>query len=259
MSNEEFVQSKCDSINQMVGSLKYINCPVCRNKGYIAVPDGDREVIHDCECMKKRAVMRRLEESGLRNSIERYTFKTFQTPTEWQKSALKACREYAADPHGWLILSGSPGTGKTHLCTAVCGELLKKGMDVRYLKWRTDAPTLKAWANTTEYEDRVRPYKTVRVLYIDDFWKARKGDDGEIHITDADVNLAFDILNDRYNDTRLITILSSEMTVEEMLNIDQALGSRIYERRQVYIKTRGKKNWRLRPQEAQEADTDADN
>ena len=73
------------------------------------------------------------------------------------------------------------------------------------------------------------------------------------------MNLAFDILNDRYNDTRLITILSSEMTVEEMLNIDQALGSRIYERRQVYIKTRGKKNWRLRPQEAQEADADADN
>ncbi len=35
--------------------------------------------------------------------------------------------------------------------------------------------------------------------------------------------------------------------------------TRINERPQVYNKTPGKKNWRLRPQEAQEADTDADN
>ena len=70
-------------------------------------------------------------------------------------------------------------------------------------------------------------YKRVEVLYIDDFLKG--GD------TDADIRLAYEILNSRYNDRGLRTILSSEMTPEKLLRRDEALGGRIYERARGYV------------------------
>lgn len=239
MSDEEWLQEQVKAINGRPGNLKYIDCPKCLNRGDVAVVVNGSIVMRECSCMTKRRAMRRMYESGLSDVISRYTFKAFQTPEEWQAAALGKCREFADNPHGWLVMTGSPGTGKTHLCTAVCGELIKKGYDVRYFLWRTDAPVLKAYAGTVDYEEKTKPYKTVKVLYIDDFFKSKS-------ITDADINLAFDILNARYNNSDLITIISSEKTIEEMLDIDQALGSRIYERKQTYIKTSGKMNWRLK-------------
>ena len=95
------------------------------------------------------------------------------------------------------------------------------------------------------YEKRIERLKTVPVLYIDDFWKAKKTD-GQTRVTDGDVNLAFEILNFRYNDSKLRTIISSEMMLENVLDIDEATGSRIYERSRGFTKTAPADNWRLK-------------
>lgn len=238
MSNEERLQYQADVLNSRPGEMKHIDCPKCLNRGYIAIIRDGELVMQDCSCMVKRRAMRRMYESGLSDMITRYTFPAFQTAEPWQQEALDLCKRYAETPRGkWLVITGTPGTGKTHLCTAVCGALIKAGCDVRYLLWRAQAPTLKAYANSPEYEKKIEPFKTVKVLYIDDFLKGA--------ITEADKNLAFDLLNARYNRTDLITILSSELTIEQILDEDQALGSRIYERADPYIKTVGRKNWRL--------------
>lgn len=93
-----------------------------------------------------------------------------------------------------------------------------------------------------EYQQIVEPLKMVRVLYIDDLFKTGRGQEP----TAADVNLAFEILNARYNDSRKITILSSEWTLESILNLDEGVGSRIYERTKgYYFDLTGRKNWRL--------------
>lgn len=238
MSNDEWLRTQADALNSRDGSLGLVDCPKCRNRGDFAVVEDGRIVIRECSCMVKRRAMKRMKASGLEDVISRYTFPAFQAAEPWQAEALELCQRYAAEPSGWLVIAGTPGTGKTHLCTAVCGALIKAGMDVRYFLWRSQAPGLKAMANTTDYEKGVEPFKTVKVLYIDDFLKG--------NITDADINLAFDILNARYNRTDLLTIISSELTIEKILNRDQALGSRIYERQTVYIKTVGKQNWRLK-------------
>ena len=242
MSNEEILEEQVKTLNGRIGNLKYINCPRCKNRGDVAVVEDGRIVIKECSCVDKRRAMRRMYDSGLSDVIERYTFKNFETPELWQRVALEKCREYVEDPKGWLVMTGSPGTGKTHLCTAICGDLIKKGYEVRYFQWRTEAPGLKAYAGTVDYEDKVKPYKEVKVLYIDDFWKSKS-------VTEGDINLAFDILNARYNNVNLLTVISSEKTIEDILDIDQAIGSRIYERKQIYIKTAGKQNWRLRGME----------
>ena len=79
--------------------------------------------------------------------------------------------------------------------------------------------------------------KKTEVLYIDDFLKG--GD------TDADIRLAYEILNSRYNDRGLRTILSSEMTPEKLLRRDEALGGRIYERARGYVLQAPQGNRRL--------------
>ena len=237
MSDDEYLQMQVDAYNARVGSLGLIDCPKCKNRGDVAVIEDKRLIIKDCSCMALRRTMTRMKNSGLEDVISRYTFPAYQTDEDWQRQAKEACERYTKNPDGWLVISGNPGTGKTHLCTAVCGSLIKSGMDVQYFLWRTKAPGLKALANSTDYEAAVKPYKTVKVLYIDDFLKGT--------ITDADINLAFDILNARYNRTELITLISSELTIEQILSRDEALGSRIYQRAKVYIKANGKKNWRL--------------
>ena len=66
--------------------------------------------------------------------------------------------------------------------------------------------------------------------------------------TQADVNLAFEIINYRYNDPQLITVISCERDVTELLDIDEAVGSRIYQRTKKYnisVSADNKKNYRL--------------
>ena len=106
-------------------------------------------------------------------------------------------------------------------------------------------PKIKAKANSDEYEELLKPWKTVDVLYIDDLFKTEQGKNP----TTADVNIAFEILNYRYRNSKLITIISSERTIQEIVGIDEAVGSRIFEKSGNYcinISKDIKKNYRLK-------------
>ena len=101
-------------------------------------------------------------------------------------------------------------------------------MTSRSVRWRDESTALKSLVtDAAAYTGRMRVLKKTEVLYIDDFLKG--GD------TDADIRLAYEILNSRYNDRGLRTILSSEMTPEKLLRRDEALGGRIYERARGYV------------------------
>lgn len=73
----------------------------------------------------------------------------------------------------------------------------------------------------------MEPLKKVKVLYIDDFFKGS--------VTSGDINLAFELLNSRYISPDKITIISSELTIEQILKYDAAIGGRIAERAGEYI------------------------
>ena len=172
--------------------------------------------------------------------LENYTFEKYETPEEWQEIAKKKAINFVTNGSGkWFMISGTPGTGKTHICTAIAGELINAGKEVKYMLWRSEAPRLKAYINERDtYEKEMDFLRKVDVLYIDDFFKGT--------ISEADINLAFELLNNRYNSRKLITIISSEKTVEQILDVDEALGSRIYERSKGYCLKMPSKNWRLR-------------
>ena len=243
----EYELERAERANRQPGSLTGLDCPICLNRGYIFAVNEDggypTQVTRECECMVKRRSIKRIERSGLKDLMRRYTFDNWETPEKWQENALRLARRFAEERDGWFLAAGRSGSGKTHLCTAICGELLNSGMAVQYALWRDMSVRAKAAVNDTEeYERITEPLKTVRVLYIDDLFKTKAG----VEVSPADVNLAFEILNFRYNDSSKLTILSTEKTLAELMDIDEATGSRIYERSKGYrLDMANKANWRL--------------
>ena len=252
---KEAEQRKVDDWNNSEGTLHEedgYHCPICKNRGDIAelmeYPQGCwQHKFRVCKCMATRASIRRMNESGLGNVIRDCTFDKFETNEPWQQTIKAAAMEYAKGKHGWLYMGGQSGAGKSHLCTAVCREFLLGGKAVAYMMWADDAARLKAVSLEAEQRERMMDrFKKTEVLYIDDLFKSGKGTEP----TTADVNLAFEILNHRYHN-RMLTILSTEKSPGELVNIDEATGSRILElaRENTYhIHPDRKKNFRLRRQ-----------
>lgn len=214
-----------------------IECEICKNRGYLYVIKFDdkgraQRFYMSCECVPRRMAVRRIRESGLGNALKRYTFESFTTDQDWQKRMKDTAMRYLRDgvrDGAWMYVGGMSGCGKSHLCTATAGVILRK-LDLRYVVWPRFAPKAKSFVtDDAEYEREVDPLRTVRVLYVDDMFKPTFGSVSSSNgVSAADVRLAFDILNARYID-RLPTIISSEWYLSELGKIDQAVAGRIIE------------------------------
>jgi DNA replication protein DnaC len=140
--------------------------------------------------------------------------------------------------NGRIFITGN--CGKSHICTAICGELLKKH-EVRFMSWLTESVKLKQNVNNPEiYEPLMEEYKNCEVLYIDDFFKNE-------NITSADLRIANEIINFRCVANKR-TLISSERLVKDLMEIDEAVVGRMVEKAEEYLtEIVGKeKNYRLR-------------
>lgn len=257
MTQKEYEQFKVDGLNATEGNRHEedgYNCNLCKNKGYIIkleeYEDGSfHQVCADCKCAEIRKSILRMKRSGLKDIIKDYTFDKFEDGEPWQKAIKNAAMEYAKAPEGWFFLGGQSGAGKTHLCTAICREFLLAGRSVRYMLWRDDIVKIKgAVTDSEEYSAMVDRFKRVDVLYIDDLFKTGKAADNTAQKpTGADINVAFEIINYRYNNPSLLTIISSELSEDELLDIDEAIGGRIFERsKSISIAKDRARNYRIR-------------
>lgn len=241
---------KADTINSTPGNLTGYECNKCLNRGNIAIPkEGGGIAFRDCDCMKIRRCVWKMEKSGLKHIIKSMTFEGFKDTEPWQSQLKTGTMDYANNPVGWLLVCGQVGSGKTHLCTAVCRQLLLAGHEVRYMPWRDDIAQLKAMSLDSEKRHQtITELKTAPILYIDDLFKTGRAADGSCNPTAADISLAFEIINYRYiND--LPTIVSTERRPEDLVEIDEATGSRIAEKASAHtfsINRDTKRNYRLR-------------
>lgn len=245
-----FAKMKADTINDIPGNLTGYDCPKCKNRGNIAIPKEDGGVsFRECDCMRIRRCVWEMEKSGLKNLIREKTFETFTGTEPWQDAIKSGAMAYADKLEGWLLFCGQSGSGKTHLCTAVCRQRLLSGDEVRYMPWRDKVAELKAMSLDGERRGEIiSGYKKAQILYIDDLYKVGRAADGTRNPTGADVSLAFEIINHRYIN-HLPTIISTEKTPQELVEIDEATGSRIIEMagKNVYaIAKDPKRNYRLR-------------
>jgi len=166
---------KRDSFNRSRGYLAGRNCLRCNNKGFymhLRKENGHiYEVLVKCDCATSRSCDNAIEKSGLKTIMQNYTFESFLTPEEWQIRAKETALKYLHNhEHKWFYMGGQNGSGKTHLCKAIVGELLKSGFNATYMMWRNEVVTLKAEIMSPAYHSAMQKLKTVQVLYIDDFY-----------------------------------------------------------------------------------------
>ena len=261
---DEMVRFKVDSFNRGPGTRHEedgYQCAECNNKAIVAWvaknEDGSlRDAYGPCKCEEVRRSLIRMKASGLKNIIKDCTFEKFIATEPWQKAIKQAAMEYAKNPQGWFALLGQSGAGKTHLCTAICREFLLSGKRVTYMLWRDDIVKIKEAAQGTAFDDEgielhklLDKFKTADILYIDDLFKT--GKDSKTGMMQkpsvADINYAFEIINYRYNNPSLLTIISSELSEDELLDIDEAIGGRIYEKSKAFTIGKSRdRNYRMK-------------
>ena len=228
-------------------------CPVCGGTSWADIGEmiEGYHFVAPCKCAEVAAAKHRMKESGLSQFMQDRTFDSFMTTRQYQREMARICATYVqaylcADPFKpspWLFLGGQSGCGKTHLCTAVLNKLLAESVPCQYVSWLEEARKLKSRVNDPEYADMINELLSAPVLYIDDLFKSKD----KTPPSDADVKVAFDIINGRYVKGKA-TVISSEWTLPELIAHDEATGSRIKERSSGYalsISQDSEKNYRL--------------
>ena len=220
-----------------------MNCTKCNNTGWIIYTDQNGyETARECECVKQRQSLARLERSGLSGLLDKYTFDRYKAKYDFQKDLLTKAKNYIQEKSNkWFVVLGQSGSGKSMICTAICGELLKQGHEVRFISWLTESVKLKQNVNNPEiYEPLMEDYKNCEILYIDDFFKNET-------LSSADLKIANEIINYRCVANKR-TIISSERLVGNLMEVDEAIIGRIVEMAEEYVtEIVGKeKNYRLR-------------
>jgi DNA replication protein DnaC len=222
-------------------------CPLCGGEGYRFYWFDGYEFAEECDgCFNQIKSDQSVKRAGIKTDM---TFENFYTDKAYQKHIKEKAMQYVKDGYlsgQWFFIGGQVGCGKTHICTAIVNALARNGKMCRYMAWREEAVHLKAIVNEhEEYHYKLMELCNVPVLYIDDLFKTQGG----TMPTQADVNLAFQVINHRYLDNTKITIVSCEYDSNQLLDIDEATASRVIEKSKAYKidVTRSKdKNYRLR-------------
>ncbi|MDD4860242.1 MAG: ATP-binding protein [Dehalococcoidales bacterium] len=124
------------------------DCPLCKGAGFVypqlasGKPDYSRVV--PCLCTQKdldKDKQARLQRYSNLGSLERSTFDNLEpkgrsgSPSRQEQfaRAYNAARAFTAEPKGWFIISGTSGSGKTHLAAAIANERTRQGNPALYL------------------------------------------------------------------------------------------------------------------------------
>ena len=205
-------------------------CPICKDAGFLYFNFGGQDTQYECECTKKRMAIRRLEMSGIAEEDRSKTLADYITfgekPLIDAKSTVQdymsVFKEIKDTRTNSLLLMGRSGSGKTMLGIIAAMDIINNhALGLKYYSYRTMIAKLKQKI-TDEYEYNSELYKIISssVLFIDDLFKGK--------ITGSDINIMYEIINTRYLERKPI-IISTECDIERLLNIDEAIGSRIIE------------------------------
>jgi DNA replication protein DnaC len=139
------------------------------------------------------------------------------------EKAVKAATTFAARPHGWLVLTGPYGCGKTHLAAAIANTLADRGNPPLFIMVPDLLDHLRATFNpssNTSYDHRFDEIRTASLLVLDDLgaqstspWAKEK-----LH----------QLFNHRYN-AELPTVIT--VAVDMLESIDERLRVRLLDER----------------------------
>lgn len=218
---------QCDRHGDYLGYWIYERprgvCPACDAEQVALRAQFDAEV---AERERIDRINARLHRSGLVGRFSEATFDNFTATTAEQKAALTECRAFVEAMQRkvwgapWLI--GTPGTGKTHLASAMARAFIeKRDLFALYTTPRDLVRSIRAtWhrGSAEREEEVIDRFVGAPVLVLDEV--------GVSHGTDNELVQLFDVIDKRYAH-RLPVVLVSNLTVKE---IRTALGDRLYDR-----------------------------
>ncbi len=146
-------------------------------------------------------------------TFERFNLRQDELPTAERanlKAALDACRGYAQQPEGWLVLTGPYGCGKTHLAAAIANARAATGQPVLFIVVPDLLDHLRATfspASLVRFDKRFEQVRTTPLLILDDL--------GTESASPWAQEKLFQILNYRYN-ARLATVITMAKEIEEV-------------------------------------------
>jgi DNA replication protein DnaC len=200
-----------------------------------------------CECRELRLSESILESSGINEEFRKKTFDNFDYSIDLQLTeAFAKAKNYCYNfekikdtRRNSIIFMGQVGSGKTHLSIAIANNLMKNSIGVVYMPYRDTITRIKqSILDEENYNRELKRYKEAKVLLIDDLFKG--------NITKSDINIMFELINYRYLTNKPI-IVSTEKLLDDLIEIDEAIGSRIIEMSKEYlVEIKGKKlNYRI--------------
>ena len=209
-----------------------MTCEKCGGSGFLMRFDEEgRTIAKKCECRERMITELRLKASGISDAFQKKSLDNFDTKGNELLTKAKALAEdyirtFTEIEHtgrNSALFLGNPGSGKTHLSLAIGNALLNDyNVSCLYMPFREEMMKLKQLAREDKlhYEEEMYKLTTARLLIIDDLYKGS--------VTEADINYVFQIINQRYLN-QLPFVVSSEKSSIELLNIDEAIGSRLIE------------------------------
>lgn len=173
-----------------------------------------------CDCRKREMSLKRMQRNGLRPGV--MTFDNFKadnpTAVRLRDMAERFMSEYPDRSFGAF---GQVGAGKTHVSIAVAQAMIDKGKAVVYMPYMEMVAELRAMAFDVDgRRERMNEFKNCSLLVIDDLFKGNPKDN--------DLDLMFEIINNRYLNRRPI-VVSSEKLLDEVIAMDEGIGTRIKE------------------------------
>lgn len=205
-------------------------CPKCKDTGYVFQRDEKgNEIACRCECIAIKQAKDIIKRSGISTEFQKKNFEDFLTKGDLRlinarTKAMQYVQHFVKTEHARynsIMFYGQVGAGKTHLGMAICSELMKCKVPVIYMAYRNAVTRIKQnIIDEKIYHQELNQYTLARVLFIDDLLKGR--------LTETDINILYDIVNYRYMNNMPI-IISTEKEPRELLEFDEAIGSRLIE------------------------------
>ncbi len=162
-----------------------INCTICQDIGWVSkqLPFGhpDFGAAFQCECQKTKTEETRLATLQNVSNLGPLTQLTFETTHKDYfkdvaeqlifEQALQKAHSYSIEPSGWIIFTGSHGSGKTHLAACIANTCITDEIMTYFIAVSELLDHLRsAFApdNNSQYDALFEQIKSVPMLILDD-------------------------------------------------------------------------------------------
>lgn len=212
-------------MTELGGSKIIMKCPQCSAEQQAAA---DARKAEESARERLGQVVRLFHRAGIPPRFSDRTFDGYVATQQGQKIALGVCRAYAEK---WtdkrkvgasLVLTGAPGTGKTHLACAIASTVMEAHLSSALFitvssMLRSIKETYRKGSERSEQE-AIDAFGKPDLLILDEV--------GVQVGSDHEKLLMFEVLNERYQ-SMLPTILISNLSVDEL---EEFLGHRVMDR-----------------------------